>query len=71
MPRYAYACECGNKFEVLYLSFSGADAAEKAGVECQKCNNPKTPRNPDPQEAYAGGGFRRYGLWTYGGAGNE
>jgi len=71
MPRYAYACECGHKFEMLHLSFSGAALAEAEGINCEKCGNKKVSRNPDPHESMKGGGFKRYGLWTYGGAGNE
>lgn len=71
MPRYAYVCKCGNSFDVLHLSFSGADSAEKAGIECPKCGTTRTVRNTKPSESMTGGAFRRYGLWTYGGAGNS
>lgn len=71
MPRYAYNCDCGNTFDVLHLSFSGADAAEKEGIACPKCGSVRTARSTKPSESMAGGAFRRYGLWTYGGSGNS
>jgi len=71
MPRYAYDCkDCGETFDVLHLSFSGAEEAEKAGIECPHCHKINTARNTVPSVSMRGGGFRRYGLWTYGGPGN-
>lgn len=65
MPKYSYKCECGNVFDELHLSFSGAERAEKEGIVCPKCNTARTARNDNPAEAMRGGGFRKYGLWTY------
>lgn len=71
MPRYAYDCKsCGSTFDVLHLSFSGADQAEKEGIECPQCHVKDSTRNTNPHESMKGGGFNKYGLWTYGGAGN-
>lgn len=68
MPRYAYDCSaCEETFDVLHLSFSGAEEAEKLGIECPSCHKTNTKRNLNPHESMKGGGFRRYGLWTYGG----
>lgn len=71
MPRYNYECsKCGEIFEELFLSFSAADAAEKDGLECPKGCGQQGKRDTNPGRAWAGGSFSRWGLWTYGGAGN-
>ena len=68
MPIYARDCEeCGNEWDHLTLSFSGADEEEKEGVICPRCLSKKTGRTGDPNRAMANAsrGFNRYGLYTY------
>lgn len=66
MPIYAYKCKCGHTFDQLHTSFGAADRAEKAGIECPKCKSTtKTSRNLEPKESMKGGGFNKYGIWTY------
>lgn len=65
MPIYAYKCKCGHTFDQLHTSFGAADRAEKEGIECPKCKSTKTSRNLVPGESMKGGGFNKYGIWTY------
>lgn len=64
MPVYSYKCGCGNVFDELFLSFSSAESAEKKGITCPKCGK-NAKKNDDPKESMKGGGFKKYGLWTY------
>lgn len=66
MPKYSYQCKkCKSTFDELHLSFSGAEAAEKAGIVCTNCGSKRTARNTNPGESMKGSGFRKYGLHTY------
>lgn len=68
MPRYAYQCSvCEETFDELFLSFSGAAEAEKEGLTCPKGCGKTAKRDTRPEKSMAGGAFRKYGLWTYGG----
>jgi DNA-directed RNA polymerase subunit RPC12/RpoP len=68
VPKYSYVCGCGHSFDELHLSFGSAERAEAEGIKCPKCGSTKTTR--DTMASMKGGGFRRYGLWTYDGKGN-
>lgn len=71
MPRYSYTCkQCGKTFDELHTSFGAADRAEVAGIGCHGCGSTKTSRDRGVA-SMVGGGFRRYGLWTYDGKGNQ
>lgn len=71
MPVYSYRCNaCEHPFDEFHTSFRAADIAEKTGIPCPKCKRDDEVTR-DEVASMKGGAFRKYGLWTYDGAGNS
>lgn len=64
MPTFVYTCSNGHTFDHLFTSISERRRLEvQKAVTCPECKSTEVTK--DDVASMRGGGFSKYGLWTY------